>query len=66
MLSRLIGENIEIAIVLAPGLRPVLYVSGYTDNAVVHQGVLEEGVNFLEKPFTLEALAMKVWEILSR
>jgi two-component system, cell cycle sensor histidine kinase and response regulator CckA len=37
-----------------------LFMSGYTSNVIVHQGVLEEGVHFIQKPFTLKDLAIKV------
>jgi len=49
-------------------LRPeikVLYMSGYTENAIAHNGTLEEGITLLQKPFTLPTLKAKVREKLS-
>jgi len=43
----------------------VLFMSGYTDNAIVHQGVLDENQNFIQKPFPPVALAEKVFDVLS-
>ncbi|MGQ9510037.1 MAG: ATP-binding protein, partial [Thermodesulfobacteriota bacterium] len=51
--------------VIHPDAR-VLYMSGYTDNAIIHHGVMEEGIDFIQKPFSLEALARKVREVLDK
>jgi len=46
-----------------PGLR-VLFTTGYTHNAILHNGMLDQGVHFIAKPFSLAALAVKVREVL--
>jgi signal transduction histidine kinase len=53
----------DAAAELIPGL-PVLYTTGYTRNAVVHNGTLDPGVALLPKPFTIAQLAFKVRAIL--
>ena len=42
----------------------VLFMSGYTDNAIVHHGVLDQGTPFIQKPFTLRDIAEKVRAVL--
>jgi CheY-like chemotaxis protein len=49
----------------SPGVG-VLYISGYTDDAILHHGVLGPDSTFLQKPFAPEALAQKVREVLDR
>jgi PAS domain S-box-containing protein len=58
----------ELAKLLKP-LYPeikILYMSGYTDDAIVHHGILEQGVDYIQKPFAMEGLATKVREVLDK
>jgi signal transduction histidine kinase/ActR/RegA family two-component response regulator len=57
-LARLLGKII-------PGLK-CLFSSAYTANVIAHQGILDEGVHFLQKPFSMKDLATKVREALER
>jgi two-component system cell cycle sensor histidine kinase/response regulator CckA len=60
MSGKALATQIETA---RPGIK-VLFVSGYTNNAVVHHGVLDPNVAFLQKPFTADVLARKVREVI--
>lgn len=56
-------ELAERIIALRPNLR-VLFMSGYTDDAIVRHGLLDEKLNFIQKPFDSAAVARKVRELL--
>jgi two-component system cell cycle sensor histidine kinase/response regulator CckA len=48
-----------------PGL-PVLFMSGYTDEAIVEHGILEAGLAYIEKPITVDLLTRRVREVLQK
>jgi signal transduction histidine kinase len=58
-------ELADEALRVRPDLK-VLFTSGYTRNAIVHNGRLDEGVDLISKPFTFAALAAKVRQVLDR
>ncbi len=58
------GRDLAVRLLtLYPNLK-LLFMSGYTADVIAHQGVLDEGVHFLQKPFTVKSLAAKVREVL--
>jgi FixJ family two-component response regulator len=42
----------------------IIFMSGYTDNVIIHHGVLNSAVSFLQKPFTPDSLSRKVRQVL--
>ena len=60
MTGRVLADHVLAA---RPGLK-IVFMTGYTRNAVVHNGILDSGVAFLQKPFTSEQLATKVRQVL--
>lgn len=60
------GRELYDKIVLLQPSISVLFISGYTDDVIVDQGILEEGVNFLQKPFSIASLVRKVRACLSQ
>jgi two-component SAPR family response regulator len=58
-------DFIKKASVAMPDMK-VIYVSGYTDNHMVHDGMLEKEVNFLQKPYSQQMLARMVQKVLDR
>jgi len=66
VMPRMSGRELAAMLALSHGVTKVLYISGYTDNVALQHGDLEPGAAFLQKPFTPDALARKVREVLDR
>jgi CheY-like chemotaxis protein len=66
VMPRMSGRELAARLTgLRPGLR-VLYSSGYAATGIVDDGVLEEGIDFLQKPYSPAALAARVREVLDK
>ena len=64
VLAQVTGTDLARQLIPMRPKMKVLFISGYTEEAIIHQGVLEEGTAFLQKPFTPNVLARKVREVL--
>lgn len=58
------GRKVADTVLLSNPDKKIVYMSGYTDEAIVRHGVLDPGVNFLQKPFSSDELLQKVREVL--
>jgi PAS domain S-box-containing protein len=66
VLQNMSGRELAQRIEAKSAMVRILYMSGYTDDAVLHNGVLTAGAQFLQKPFTTETLLRKVEEVLGK
>ena len=64
IMPKMNGKDVATKLRLSRPEMKVIYMSGYTKNTIANRGVLDEGLNFLEKPFTPTAAAKRVREVL--
>ena len=60
------GTELEAKLKLKYPELKTLFMSGYTSNVIVQQGILDSDVKFIQKPFTKNELASKLFEVLNR
>jgi PAS domain S-box-containing protein len=66
VMPQMSGRELAQKLLLACPKVKVLFVSGYTGNAIVHRGMLDPGINFMQKPFDTREFLAKIREILDR
>ena len=66
VMPRMSGRELALQLATERPDMKVLYMSGHTEDAIIHHGVLEQGVEFLQKPFTGRDLIGRVRRILDR
>ena len=66
VMPRMSGQELSTRLLKMRPAMGVLYMSGYSENAIIHHGVMEKGTEFIEKPFSLEALTRKIRQVLDK
>jgi len=66
VMPRMGGKELADRLKISRPKMKVLFASGYTDDTIVHDGVLERGINYIQKPFTPDTLARTVRQVLDR
>jgi CheY-like chemotaxis protein len=66
VMPQMSGKDLAQKLLLSRPDLKVLYLSGYTGNAIVHHGMLDPGIDFIQKPFNSQELLAKIREIINR
>ena len=65
-MPKITGKKLVEALLAEQKEFKVLYMSGYTDNVIVHQGILDENIEFINKPLIPSFLTKKIREVLAK
>ena len=66
VMPRMSGQELSNRLLKMRPATQVLYMSGYSENAIIHHGVMEEGTDFIAKPFSPAALTRKIRQVLNK